>query len=269
MKYTFADVCFATHHLQFGFDANDTLWTSGGGPCRVAQRQGVSGDRRCRKIAGLDGADLDTNGNGKRDEYVEPNQPVRPRQGQAPRRRLLRGSCRARSTTRSGAPSSARGRSRGSIPAPTAPETALTEIYNVPARALPARAPTSIRRAWCGCRSPAAILGASTARNARPAQRSKATGDHCPEGWSFTQYPGPASPDRQQQRRGRSYYTWSDRPALRAVIAGRLGTVERALAFLASKLPRWPLASDTHTTPFLSMSARAGQSPGRARYRSR
>ncbi len=32
MKYTFIDTCFMDHHLQFGFDANDTLWTSGGGP---------------------------------------------------------------------------------------------------------------------------------------------------------------------------------------------------------------------------------------------
>jgi hypothetical protein len=32
MKYTFIDTCFQTHHLQFGYDANDTLWTSGGGP---------------------------------------------------------------------------------------------------------------------------------------------------------------------------------------------------------------------------------------------
>ncbi|MDP2601417.1 MAG: carboxypeptidase-like regulatory domain-containing protein, partial [Deltaproteobacteria bacterium] len=31
-QYTFVDTCFGTHHLQFGYDANDTLWTSGGGP---------------------------------------------------------------------------------------------------------------------------------------------------------------------------------------------------------------------------------------------
>jgi hypothetical protein len=31
MKYTFVDTCFGSHHLQFGYDAGDTLWTSGGG----------------------------------------------------------------------------------------------------------------------------------------------------------------------------------------------------------------------------------------------
>src|SRR5437899_1368828 len=32
MKYTFVDTCFGTHHPQFGYDANDTLWLSGTGP---------------------------------------------------------------------------------------------------------------------------------------------------------------------------------------------------------------------------------------------
>src|SRR5213076_855945 len=32
MKYSFIDTCFATHHPQFGYDANDTLWLSGTGP---------------------------------------------------------------------------------------------------------------------------------------------------------------------------------------------------------------------------------------------
>jgi hypothetical protein len=27
MKYTFIDTCFQTHHLQFGFDDHDTLWS--------------------------------------------------------------------------------------------------------------------------------------------------------------------------------------------------------------------------------------------------
>jgi hypothetical protein len=29
MKYSFIDTCFGTHHLQFGYDADDTLWLSG------------------------------------------------------------------------------------------------------------------------------------------------------------------------------------------------------------------------------------------------
>ncbi len=32
MKYSFIDTCFGTHHPQFGYDADDTLWLSGTGP---------------------------------------------------------------------------------------------------------------------------------------------------------------------------------------------------------------------------------------------
>ena len=55
MKYTFVDTCFKTHHLQF--DANDVLWTSGGGQVigwldmKIFRR-----DRRRRESAGLDAA---------------------------------------------------------------------------------------------------------------------------------------------------------------------------------------------------------------------
>src|SRR5260370_10127636 len=32
MKYSFVDTCFGTHHPQFGYDDDDTLWFSGTGP---------------------------------------------------------------------------------------------------------------------------------------------------------------------------------------------------------------------------------------------
>ncbi|MBI2360638.1 MAG: carboxypeptidase regulatory-like domain-containing protein, partial [Deltaproteobacteria bacterium] len=79
MAYTFVDTCFQTHHLQFGYDANDTLWTSGGGPVvgwintKMLDETGDLG-----KSQGWTAFILDTNGNGKRDDYVEPNQPVDP-----------------------------------------------------------------------------------------------------------------------------------------------------------------------------------------------
>ena len=78
-KYTFVDTCFGTHHLQFGYDGNDTLWTSGGGPVvgwlntKMFEETGDAA-----KSQGWTAIILDTNGNGKRDDYVEPNQPVDP-----------------------------------------------------------------------------------------------------------------------------------------------------------------------------------------------
>ncbi len=80
-KYTFVDTCFSTHHLQFGYDANETIWTSGGGPVvgwLNTKMFDQTGD--AAKSQGWTALVLDTNGNGKRDAYVEPDQPpIRPR----------------------------------------------------------------------------------------------------------------------------------------------------------------------------------------------
>ena len=65
--------------MQFGYDANDTLWTSGGGPVVGwinTKMLDETGD--VAKSQGWTALILDTNGNGKRDEYVEPKQPVDP-----------------------------------------------------------------------------------------------------------------------------------------------------------------------------------------------
>ncbi|HXV47455.1 MAG TPA: carboxypeptidase-like regulatory domain-containing protein, partial [Candidatus Binatia bacterium] len=77
MKYVFVDTCFGTHHLQFGYDMNNTLWTSGGGQVvgwlntKMFEETGDAA-----KSQGWTPMILDTNGNGKRDSYVEPNQPL-------------------------------------------------------------------------------------------------------------------------------------------------------------------------------------------------
>src|SRR6267378_4909238 len=81
MKYTFIDTCFQTHHLNFAYDANETLWTSSGGGGEVVgwlntKMFDETGD--AAKSQGWTALILDTNGNGKRDDYVEPNAPVDP-----------------------------------------------------------------------------------------------------------------------------------------------------------------------------------------------
>ena len=73
------DTCFGTHHLVFASDASNTLWTSSGGS------GGVVGWLNTRmwdethddaKSQGWTALVLDTNGNGKRDAYVEGEQKV-------------------------------------------------------------------------------------------------------------------------------------------------------------------------------------------------
>ncbi len=81
-KYTLINTCFPTHHVQFGFDKDNTAWVSAGGP-----QSGVAGWVNMRmleetgdeqKAQGWTPFILDTNGDGKRGEYTEPNQPFDP-----------------------------------------------------------------------------------------------------------------------------------------------------------------------------------------------
>ena len=73
------DTCFGTHHLLFASDANDTLWTSsGGGGGVVGWLNTKMWDQThdAAKSQGWTALVLDTNGNGKRDAYVEGEQKV-------------------------------------------------------------------------------------------------------------------------------------------------------------------------------------------------
>jgi hypothetical protein len=96
-KYTFVDTCFGTHHLQFAYDNNETLWTSGGGPVvgwLNTKMFDETGD--AAKSQGWTALVLDTNGNGKQDAYVEPISRATPRPGQTHQRGLLRGDAQPR-----------------------------------------------------------------------------------------------------------------------------------------------------------------------------
>ena len=64
---------------MFAEDANNTLWTSGGGQVVGWLNRKMfdeTGDEE--KSQGWTALIMDTNGNGKRDAYVEPDQPVDP-----------------------------------------------------------------------------------------------------------------------------------------------------------------------------------------------
>ncbi len=85
-KYSFIDTCFGTHHPQFGYDADDTLWVSGTGPVAGwvnTKLWDETGD--VVKAQGWAPFVLDTNGNGKVDEYTEPGEAGAGGQGHAGR----------------------------------------------------------------------------------------------------------------------------------------------------------------------------------------
>ena len=211
MKYAFVDTCFGTHHPQFGYDANDTLWLSGTGQVAGWVNTKVfdeTGD--AVKAQGWSPFILDTNGNGKRDDFVEPNQPNDP----AKDKRIIAGS-----GPYAVMPSPVDGSIWytvgvfGGTPGFLRfdPQTGLSEIYNVPAPAFGIRGGDIDKDgvAWGSLSS--GHLGSFDRRKCKgPLNGPTATGNHCPEGWSFHKYPGPGFEGIGDNSAEASYYTWVD-----------------------------------------------------------
>ncbi len=216
-KITHISTCFSTHHLMFAEDANQTLWTSGGGQVVGWLNRKMfeeTGDEE--KSQGWTALIIDTNGNGKRDEYVEPDQPVDPAKDK-----------RYGAAFYSVAPA-ADGSVWGSVlgfpgavvrlnPGANPPETALAEVYEPPFN--DPRAPGFSPRgmdidrngvAWAALAS--GHLASFDRRKCKgPLNGPKATGQHCPEGWTL--YPEPLPQLKGVTDSGSaeaSYYTWVD-----------------------------------------------------------
>jgi len=207
-KYTFVDTCFSTHHLQFAADANDTVWTSGGGPVvgwLDSRKFTATGDAAAAQ--GWSPFVLDTNGNGRRDRWVEPGQPP-----DASLDQRIAGSFYAVM------PNPADGSVWGSVAFqfPGAlirfdPRTQLSEIYNVPPPGFGVRGADIDTKGVVWVSLGSGHLGEFDRRKCKgPLNGPKATGDHCPEGWTFHRLPGPAMADAPQLSVESSYYTWVD-----------------------------------------------------------
>ena len=186
---------------------------------RLAQYQNVRCTGDAAEVAGLDVFVLDTNGNGKRDDYVEPNQPVDPSKD----KRIVAGLYGI-------APSPVDGSIWGSVlgfpgaivrvnPGPNPPATALTEIYQPPVD--DPRAPVhgysprgmdidSNGVVWVSLAS-GHLASFDRAKCKGPLNGPTATGKHCPEGWTLYPYPGPQFKGVTDSGSAEaSYYTWVD-----------------------------------------------------------
>jgi hypothetical protein len=207
-KYTFVDTCFSTHHLQFAEDANDTLWTSGGHEVvgwLDTKKFAATGDAAASQ--GWAPLVLDTDANGKLDAWVEPDQPAQPG-----RDRRLAVSLYAVM------PNPADGSIWGSVafryPGAVVrfdPRSRLSEIYNVPAPGFGVRGADIDRSGVVWVSLASGHLGEFDRRKCKgPLNGPAATGDHCPEGWSFHRLPGPGFVNLPQMSVESSYYTWVD-----------------------------------------------------------
>lgn len=211
-SYTFVDTCFSTHHLQFAADERHTLWTSGGGDVvgwLDTKTFEETGD--AARAQGWTALVLDTNGNGRRDDYVEPDEPVDP----AKDKRIVAGFYAVMPSPADGAIWGSRLGYPGAVvrldPGPNPPATALAEIYRVPPPGFGARGADidSDGVVWVSLGS--GHLGEFDRRKCeRPLNGPSATGDHCPEGWTFHRFPGPGFEGRPEASAESSYYTWVD-----------------------------------------------------------
>ncbi len=234
------DTCFGTHHLVFASDANNTLWTSSGGGGGVVGWLNVKmwdQTHDAEKSQGWTALVLDTNGNGKRDPYLDSEQKVltAPSGESLGTSSAVNGPVDATRDTRLNASFYAvavgkDGMVWGSVlgfpggivrlnPGSNPPETALAEYYEVPYNNPKAPVSGFSPRgmdvdqngvAWVALGS--GHLASFDRRKCKgPLNGPTATGQHCPEGWTLYPTPGPNFANVKDSGSADShYYDWVD-----------------------------------------------------------
>jgi hypothetical protein len=217
-KWTLVSTCFPTHHLIFAEDADNTLWTSsGGGGVGVVgwlNRKVFEETGDEARAQGWTPFVLDTNGNGRRDAYTEPGEPLDP----AKDRRVATNIYAVAVNPVDGSvwgtalafpfPGYVVRVAPGSNPT----ETALTEMYEPPLPGYGPRGGDIDRNGVYWVSLSSGHLGAFDRRKCKgPLNGPKATGRHCPEGWTLYTLPGPQFKDVKDPGSAEaSYYTWVD-----------------------------------------------------------
>jgi hypothetical protein len=218
-QLTHISTCFGTHHLMFAEDANHTLWTSGGGQVVGWLNRKMFDETHDEvKSQGWTALIMDTNGNGKRDAYVEPNQPVDPTKD----KRFGGGFYSVAPAPDGSVWGSVLGMPGAAVrlnPGANPPETALAEVYeppfNNPKAPVQGYSPRGMDVDRNGVVWAALASGHMASFDRRkckgPLNGPTATGQHCPEGWTL--YPEPLPQLKGVTESGSaeaSYYTWVD-----------------------------------------------------------
>ncbi len=224
-KWDLINTCFSTHHVYFAQDANNTLWTSAGPPM-----SGVVGWVNTKmylathdqvKSQGWTPLIIDTNGNGKRDDYVEANQPLDPNKDKrvmaafygvqpSPVDDAIWGQAMDRGFSRVDQP----GYLLRMKPGPDPTHTALTEIYQPPEGTFgPRGLDVDLKGVVWTVLSSGHLASFDRKLCKGPLNGpTTAEGKQCPEGWKLYQFPGPQfkgldAPGSAEH----AYYVWVDR----------------------------------------------------------
>jgi hypothetical protein len=218
-KLTHISTCFSTHHLMFAEDANHTLWTSGGGGVvgwLNTKLFDETGDEE--KSQGWTPLILDYNGDGKRGDYTELNEPADP----AKDRRINAPFYAVAPAPDGSVWASVLGYPGGIVrltPGSNPTATALAEWFeppfdnpNVPMRGYSPRGADVDRNGVMWVALASGHLASFDRRKCKgPLNGPTAIGQHCPEGWTLHTEPlpqmkGVTDPGSAEA----SYYTWVD-----------------------------------------------------------
>jgi streptogramin lyase len=207
-EYKFVDTCFSTHHLQFAYDEDHTLWTSGDREVVGWLNTTVfdeTGD--AAKAQGWSPLVLDTNGNGTLDDWVEPDEDVDPKRD----KRVSKGFYAVMPNPADG---SVWGSNTFYYPGSITrydPKTGLAETYNPPLPGYGIRGADIDTDGVVWTSMGSGHLGQFDRRKCKsPLNGPNATGDHCPEGWTLHDLPGPSFTEAPGLSVESSYYTWVD-----------------------------------------------------------
>jgi hypothetical protein len=213
-KWSLISTCFTTQHLYFAKDANNTLWTSAGGPA-----SGVVGWLNTKlydetgdevRSQGWTPLIVDTNGNGKRDEMdtrvVAAFYGVQP----SPVDDSIWGQSMDVGFSRIDQP----GYVIRLVPGSNPSQTALAEVYIPPDIGYGARGIDLDLNGVVWTALSSGHLASFDRRKCKGPLNGKdaATGKLCPEGWTLYPFPGPQFKDvTDPGSADHAYYVWVDR----------------------------------------------------------
>ena len=212
--------CFSTHHLIFAEDEHNTLWTSGGGQVIgwLDTNQFLeTGDEEASQ--GWTALVLDTNGNGQRDAYTEPDEPIDPSMDHRVTSGFYGIAANPVDGTIWGSALGFPGAILRLDPGDNPSEMALTEVFEVPwgnpAAPVQGYSPRGMDIDRNGVVWTPLASGhmASFDRSlcTGPLNGPEATGQHCPEGWTLYEEPLPQLKGVADSGSAEgSYYTWVD-----------------------------------------------------------
>jgi hypothetical protein len=215
-KFTLISTCFPTHHVIFAEDANNTLWVSSGvsGPGAVGWLNRKLFEETGDEVRsqGWSPFVLDTNGNGRRDAYVEPNQPADSAKDTRIAGNLYSVAINPKDGSVWGTQLGYPGRLVRVAPGADPTHTALTEVFEPPFPGYGPRGGDIGRDGVFWASLASGHLGRFDRSKCRgPLNGPKATGKHCPEGWTLYRFPGPQFMGAEDEGSAEaSYYTWVD-----------------------------------------------------------